>query len=595
MSILPDKSKDWQIQPLNRKGLHLRYSRYFIPTLKEIPAEAEVISHQLMLRAGMIRKLAAGVYSILPLGVRVVRKVEAIIRKEMDKSSAMEVILPSIQPAELWKEAGRWNFYGKELLRISDRNDREFCYAPTAEEAVTDLVRGEVRSYKDLPINLYQIQTKFRDEIRPRFGVMRAREFSMKDAYSFDTDQDGIDHTYIQMKQTYKSIFKQCGLKFKVVEADTGQIGGSSSHEFMVLAESGEDTIAYCDECNFASNIEKVSLDNCEFAYDGNHLPMQEIDTPQLKTIGEVSEFLGVSPQKFFKTLVYKTDDENNKAVVAVCRGDHSINPVKLANAIGVNEVTLANEELIESVTGAPVGFVGPIGLKKVSVYGDYSIKPILNGITGANKKDKHMKNVNSNRDMTHVVWKDIRNPVDGDSCPAIGVGKLSLAKGIEVGHIFKLGAKYSKSMGATFLDKNGKEKPMLMGCYGIGVARTIASAIEQSHDEKGIVWPVSIAPFKVIVILLQPKEELVVTTAEMIYADLIKAGHDPILDDRDQRPGVKFNEADLIGFPVQVIVGKKSVANKKAEIKVRKTGKIQDVPLETITDTIISTLDGLG
>ena len=559
----------------------MKYSNYFIPTLKETPAEAEVISHQLMLRAGMIRKLAAGIYSLLPMGLKVIRKIENIVRQEMNDAQAIEVLLPSIQPSELWKESGRWDVYGKELLRIYDRHQRDFCYGPTHEEVITDLVRNEVRSYRSLPINLYQIQTKFRDEIRPRFGVMRAREFIMKDAYSFDANDAGVEDSYMKMKRAYRSIFKRCGLKFRAVEADTGQIGGSFSHEFMVLAESGEDTIAFCDSCDYAANVEKVALKAPGgFAEATENPAIEVVDTPGHGTIEEVSEFLGESADNFIKTLVYNTGIKGKENIVVLCRGDHGINEVKLARAIGADEVTLADAETVLKVTGAPVGFAGPVGLTSAPILADNYVKPMQNGVTGANKKDQHLKNVNPERDFPGVEYADIRQPVEGDGCPVCDSGVLKLAKGIEVGHIFKLGVKYSEAMGATFLDAGGNEQPMIMGCYGIGIGRTAAAAIEQNHDDNGIIWPVGIAPFEVAVLPLQLKDEAVMKTAEDIYSELEKAGHEPILDDRDLRPGVKFNDADLLGFPVQVVIGKKSLADGLVEIKIRKSGERTTAPL---------------
>ncbi len=572
----------------------MRYSKYLAPTLKEVPAEAEIVSHKLMLRAGMIRKLAAGVYSLLPLGVRVIRKVEAIIREEMNKAGALEVFLPSIQPAGLWKESGRWNMYGKELLRITDRHDREFCYGPTHEEVITDLVRRELRSYRDLPVNLYQIQTKFRDEIRPRFGLMRAREFSMKDAYSFDVNDEAAGESYALMKKAYNSIFKRCGLRFRAVEADTGQIGGSFSHEFMVLAESGEDLIAYCDQCDYSANVEKVSLvaDNTD-PPTGSYKPAEKVHTPGKGSIDDVSEFLNRPRSTFIKTLIYKTDNENKELVAALCRGDHEINHTKLARALDVNEVVLADEDDVIRATGAPVGYAGAMGLA-IPVMADNGVRSMQNAVTGANEADAHIINVNPGRDFPDARYADIRQPVEGDLCPKCGPGKLLLARGIEVGHIFKLGSKYSESLGATFLDKQGAEKHMIMGCYGIGVARTAAAAIEQNHDEQGIIWPVSIAPFDISILPLNIDDQQVVSTAEKLYDDMIKSGMEALLDDREARPGVKFKDADLIGLPLQVIVGKKGLANGVVEIKIRKTGEKISVPVDEAVSRAVTILSDL-
>ncbi|MBI4665697.1 MAG: proline--tRNA ligase [Nitrospinae bacterium] len=549
----------------------MRFTRYYAPTLKEAPSEAEVASHRLMMRAGMIRKLAAGVYSLLPLGLKTVRKIENIVREEMDRAGAMEVFMPSIQPAELWKESGRWDVYGKELLRLKDRHDREFCYGPTHEEVVTDLVRRDVRSYRDLPVNLYQIQTKFRDEIRPRFGVMRGREFSMKDAYSFDMDDDGANKNYEAMRGAYNAIFRRLGLSFRAVEADTGQIGGSFSHEFMVLAESGEDTIAYCDKCEYAANVEKVEISAPAQSGAPEQKPMAYTPTPGKKSIEEVSAFLGLEPAMLIKTLIYRTD--GGEIVAALCRGDHEVNHVKLARALGAVEVALAADEEITAATGAPAGFLGPVGMK-IRIVADNAVKVMSGAATGANKADTHLVNVNPDRDFNVTTYADIRNVIAGDACPRCRDGAMKLAKGIEVGHIFKLGVKYSESMKATFLDASGQDKPMIMGCYGIGVGRSAAAAIEQNHDDKGIIWPPAIAPFDVAVVPLNMDDAEVVKTAEGIYQALMDAGFDPILDDRDVRSGVKFNDADLIGFPLQVVVGKKGLAEGKVELKTRKTGE---------------------
>jgi len=552
----------------------LKFSRFFLPTLKETPSEAEVISHKYMLRAGLIRKLAAGIYSVMPLGVRVLRKIENIIREEMNRAGAQEVFLPSIQPAELWKESERWEFYGKELLRITDRHGREFCYGPTAEEVITDLVRNDVRSYRELPLNLYQIQTKFRDEIRPRFGVMRGREFSMKDAYSFDTDEDGANESYRAMKKAYESIFRRCGLRFSAVEADTGQIGGSFSHEFMVLADSGEDTIVHCAGCGYAANVERSRLPLPSGAADQPaEAPMEEVATPGMGAVDDVARFLGRDSRDFIKTLIFRTGLEDKPLVAALCRGDHEINHVKLARAIGCAEAALAEEADVVQATGAPVGFAGAPGLS-IPVVADNWVRNMVNAVTGANKADTHTVNVNPERDFPQgAVWADIRQPQEGDPCPECGVS-TNLARGIEVGHIFKLGTKYSESMRATFLDAAGKEKMMIMGCYGIGVGRTAAASIEQNHDAAGIIWPMSIAPFKVIVLPLNTNDTPVMDAAVCLYRNLEDIGLETLLDDRDVRAGVKFNDADLIGIPLQVIVGKKGVEQGKTEIKIRATGE---------------------
>jgi len=552
----------------------LKFSRLFLPTLKETPSEAEVVSHKYMLRAGLIRKLAAGIYSVMPLGVRVLRKIENIIREEMNRAGAQEVFLPSIQPSELWKESGRWDFYGKELLRVTDRHGREFCYGPTAEEVITDLVRNDVRSYRDLPLNLYQIQTKFRDEIRPRFGVMRGREFSMKDAYSFDMDEEGANESYQAMKKAYEAIFRRCGLRFSAVEADTGQIGGSSSHEFMVLADSGEDTIVHCEKCGYAANVERSRLPLPPTPADpAPHMAMEEVSTPGLGAVEDVAAFLKRDSTEFIKTLIFKTGLEERPLVAALCRGDHGINHVKLARAIGCAEASLADEVDVIKTTGAPVGFAGAPGLT-IPVVADNWVRNMVNAVTGANKVDMHIVNINPERDFPEgTEWADIRQPIEGDPCPECAAA-MGLAKGIEVGHIFKLGTKYSESMRATVLDAEGKEQMMIMGCFGIGVGRTAAAAIEQNHDEAGIMWPLAIAPFKVILLPLNANDEAVMDVAESIYRQLDESGLEPLIDDRDARAGVKFKDADLIGIPLQVIVGKKGVEQGKAEIKIRATGE---------------------
>ncbi len=563
----------------------MRLSKYHLPTLKEAPSEAEVISHKLMVRAGMIRKLAAGIYSLLPLGVRVIQKVETIIREEMNKAGAMEVFLPSVQPSELWKESGRWEVYGKELLRINDRHGREFCYGPTHEEVITDLVRGDIQSYRDLPVNLYQIQTKFRDEIRPRFGMMRAREFSMKDAYSFDTDDNGANESYKAMKDAYSSIFKRCGLEFRAVEADSGQIGGAFSHEFMVLANSGEDTIAHCSNCDYAANVERVELKTPERVDKSEPKPIEEVNTPGKKAVEDVAEFLKTPIDNFIKTLIFKTDGEH-ELVAALVRGDHEVNETKLARVVGVNEIVLADDDEVKKVTGAQVGFAGPVGLS-IPIFADNAVMNMQNAVTGANKNDTHIRNVNPDRDFANVTVADIREAVEGDSCPRCEGGALSLTKGIEVGHVFKLGIKYSVSMNATFLDQNGKDKHMIMGCYGIGVARTAAAAIEQNHDDYGIVWPPAIAPFTIAVLPLNLDDENVASTAERIYQALDEEGLDPLIDDRNIRAGVKFKDADLVGYPLQVVVGKKSLANGNVEIKIRKTNEKVAVPVNNVIESL--------
>jgi len=554
----------------------MRYSQYFIPTVKETPSDAEVISHQLMLRAGMVRKLAAGVYNYLPLGLRSIRKVENIVREEMNRAGAIEMLMPAVQPAELWQESGRWEQYGKELLRFKDRKDAEFCMGPTHEEVITDLVRREVRSYRQLPINLYQIQGKFRDEIRPRFGLMRGREFIMKDAYSFDVDETAADVSYDKMYQAYRRIFERCGLRFRAVEADTGSIGGSYSHEFMVLADSGEDAIVSCTACQYAANVEKAEVRQTTAAEHADPRPLERVATPEKKSIEEVAEFLGVHASSLVKTLVLLAD---NEPVVALVRGDHELNEIKLKNLLGCDQLEMAGDEVVMKVTGAPAGFAGPVGLT-VKIIADLAVSGMRNFVTGANAKDLHLKNVNFERDFTVAASADIRNVVLGDPCPRCDSGTLEMWRGIEVGHVFKLGTKYSKAMKATYLDADGKEQVIFMGCYGIGIGRTVAACIEQNHDDNGIIFPLPIAPFHCIISALNMKEEQVREAAEAIYGQLLAAGIEVLLDDRDERPGFKFKDADLIGIPMRIVVGSKNLADGKVELKQRRTGEVELLPL---------------
>lgn len=550
----------------------MRYSQMLIPTLKEDPSEAEVLSHRLMLRAGMIRKLAAGIYSYLPLAQRVFRKTEQIIREEMNRAGAQEVTLPFVQPAELWQKSGRWNVYGKELLRLKDRNERDFCLGPTHEEVVTELVKNHVTSYRQLPLNLYQIHIKFRDEIRPRFGIMRAREFVMKDAYSFDADEKGAEESYQKMHQAYCNIFERCGLTFRAVEADTGPIGGSFSHEFMVLAETGEDTIFSCNSCNYAANKEKAEIGSLKNEKP-DPLPLGELKrvaTPEKRTVEEVTQFLKIGPEQLIKTLIFQDGDHT---IAALIRGDHEINEIKLQNLLGSEAICLADDKTIEKVTRAPRGFAGPVGLD-IRIIADNSLKGIKNFVIGGNERDVHLANVNFNRDFQVDSFYDIRFAIEGDPCPRCAQGQLVMSKGIEVGHIFKLGTKYSKTLGARFLDAQRRENYMIMGCYGIGVGRTVAAAIEQNHDKDGIIFPKSIAPFQVIVVSVNPKDSAIKEVSERIYATLLDAGIDVLIDDRDERPGIKFKDADLIGIPLRITVGKK-VADGQIDIKLRKTGEV--------------------
>jgi prolyl-tRNA synthetase len=561
----------------------MRYSQYFIPTVKETPADAEVVSHQLMLRAGMVRKLAAGIYNYLPLGLRSIRKVENIVREEMNRAGAIELLMPTVIPAELWQESERWEQYGKELLRFKDRKDAQFCLGPTHEEVITDLVRREIKSYRQLPINLYQIQSKFRDEIRPRFGLMRGREFIMKDAYSFDVDEKAADLSYEKMYQAYRRIFERCGLKFRAVEADTGSIGGSFSHEFMVLAESGEDAIVSCSSCEYAANVEKAEARPIEAEEHADPRPLERVATPDKRTIEEVSEFLGVHAASLIKTLVLLAD---NEPVIALIRGDHELNEIKLKNFLDCTELEMANDEVVMKVSGAPAGFAGPVGLT-VKIVADLAVKGMKNSVTGGNEKDLHLKNVNLERDFTVSQFADIRNVVHGDACPRCKDGAMEMWRGIEVGHVFKLGTKYSKALKATFLDANGKDQTIFMGCYGIGIGRTVAACIEQNNDENGIIFPLPIAPFHCIISALNIKEAPVREAAELIYQQLAEAGVEVLLDDRDERPGFKFKDADLIGIPLRIVVGSKNLAEGKVELKERKSGEVLLLPIADAVEQV--------
>jgi len=548
----------------------MRYSQYLLPTLKETPADAEVISHQLMLRAGMIRKVAAGIYSYLPFGLRSLRKMEQIIREEMDRAGAIECLMPMANPAELWQESGRWEKYGKELLRFKDRKSADFCMGPTHEEVITDIIRNTVNSYRQLPLNLYQIQTKFRDEIRPRFGLMRGREFVMKDAYSFDIDDAGADSSYAKMYQAYRNIFNRCGLDFRSVEADSGAIGGNFSHEFMVLAESGEDGIVSCDSCEYAANVEKAELIYPDLKTPTATQKLQEVDTPGQKTIEEVAEFLQISPQQLVKTLIVQTSDDEVLAILL--RGDRELNTIKLANQLDVDWVLMAEDDVVQQTTGAPTGFAGPIGLK-IRVFADTEVKGLADFVVGGNAVDVHFIGVNLVRDFAVSQFADLRQAVAGDPCPRCASGKFESWRGIEVGHIFKLGTKYSEAMNATVLDAEGKSRPLVMGCYGIGAGRTVAAAIEQNHDEYGMILPMPLAPFQVLVTMLNPKDDLVREAAGKLYQQLLDVNIEVLLDDRDERPGIKFKDADLVGIPLRVTVGVRNLKEGNVELKIRKSG----------------------
>ncbi len=564
----------------------MRYSEMFLPTVREVPSDAETVSHKLMIRAGMIRKLTSGIYSYLPLGYRVIRKVENIIREEMHNAGAQEVFLPMVQPAELWQESGRWVHYGKELLRFTDRHDRDYCLGPTHEEVITDLVRHEVKSYRHLPVTLYQIQTKFRDEIRPRFGVMRCREFGMKDAYSFDAGEAGAEINYEKMYVAYQKIFSRLGLNFRAVEADSGSIGGSYSHEFMVTASSGEDALVFCSACDYAANLEKAGV-----APDGSKggeaapekmLSRAEVHTPGVKSIEEVCAFLHVAPDKVVKTVLFSAD---GSPVAVLVRGDEAINEIKLKNHLGCEILETAMDDMIREVTGSPRGFAGAIGIR-ARVIADHSLAKMSNFVMGANREDHHLLNVNRGRDFDVSEFADLRFAREGDACMRCG-GALEFARGIEVGHVFKLGTKYSQAMNAVYLDANGREQVMVMGCYGIGVGRTVAASIEQNHDDDGIIWPLPIAPYQVVIVPVNSDDAKMTQAAEGLYKALIGRGLEVIMDDRSERAGVKFKDADLIGIPYRITIGPKNLAEGKAEVRERRSGKMNVLPLGRIENFI--------
>ncbi|MBF0176847.1 MAG: proline--tRNA ligase [Magnetococcales bacterium] len=556
----------------------MRFNLSLIPTLKENPVEAHVVSHRFMLRAGLIRPLTAGIYNWLPLGLRVLRQVENIVRQEMDAAGAQEILMPAVQPAELWEESGRWQHYGKELLRLSDRHDRPYCFGPTHEEVVTDLVRREIKSYKQLPVNFYQIQTKFRDEIRPRFGVMRGREFLMKDAYSFDIDSAGLDRSYQGMFAAYERIFRRCGLRFRAVEADTGAIGGASSHEFHVLADSGEDIIASCSHCGYAANLEKAQSASLPPMGAGETpQPRAEVATPGRKTIDQVAEFLAVPKHRTVKSLLVLNDA--GEWVLLLLRGDHELNEIKASQVIG-GPLTLPAPERIQAELGLPVGSLGPVGMsERVRVVADVALQDACNMVCGANRDGWHLTGVNWLRDLPAPAFADLRQVEVGDPCPRCPQGTLSRDRGIEVGHVFKLGYKYSQAMNVRVLDHDGREQHPIMGCYGIGVSRIVAAAIEQNHDDNGIVWPVALAPFAVEILLVNPKDAQAAAAAEALYADLRRTGLETLLDDRDERIGVKFKDADLLGIPFRVLVGGRSLKEGHFELQSRRGGEPERVP----------------
>lgn len=559
----------------------MKLKNMLISTLREVPSEAEIVSHQLMLRAGMMRKNASGVYNFMPMGLRVLKKIENVVREEMDNSGAQEFLASALIPSELWKESGRWDVFGPEMFKLTDRNSREFCLGPTHEEVFTDIARNEIKSYKQLPLNLYQIQTKYRDERRPRFGVMRSREFVMKDAYSFDKDEAGLDESYQKMYDAYHKIYARCGLDCKCVEADSGAMGGSGSAEFMVQSEVGEDEIAFCTSCTYAANVEKApsTADKCE-SEEMNEL--KKVATPEVRTIDELTAFFNTDARKFAKTLIYSADD---KVVAVMVRGDREVNEVKVVNAVGgAIEFGLANEAVVRKATNAGIGFAGPIGLNADVLFVDEEVAKMYNFIVGANESGYHYQNANYGRDFEGTVG-DFRKAVKGDKCPKCGA-PISIDRGIEVGHIFKLGTKYSEAMGATFLDEKGEKKPLIMGCYGIGINRTMAAIIEQNNDENGIIWPMSIAPYHVIVIPASLKNEEQVEAAEKIYEELKSMGVEVLMDDRDERAGVKFKDADLIGIPIRITVGKK-ISEGMVEFKPRRESELEIVKIQDIAERV--------
>ncbi|MFS0782264.1 proline--tRNA ligase [Bacillus sp. 1P06AnD] len=560
----------------------MKQSKMFIPTLREVPADAEVKSHKVLLRAGYIRQTSSGVYSYLPLAQKVLKKIEQIVREEMDNTGANEMLMPSLQQAELWQESKRWYSYGPELMRMKDRNNREFALGPTHEEVITSLVRDELNSYKKLPLTMYQIQTKFRDEKRPRFGLLRGREFIMKDAYSFHSNQESLDVVYDDIFQAYSNIFTRCGLDFRAVIADSGAMGGKDTHEFMVLSEIGEDTIAYSDSSDFAANIEMAPVVASYEKSDEAMKAMEKVATPDQKTIEDVSAFLNAEATSCIKSMLFKVDEE---FVLVLVRGDHEVNDIKVKNLLNASVVELALPEETVQVLKCETGSLGPVNVKDVKIIADHAVESIVNGVCGANEPGYHYVNVNSGRDFTVDTFADLRFIQEGDKSPC-GNGTIRFAKGIEVGHVFKLGTRYSEAMGATFLDENGRSQPMIMGCYGIGVSRTLAAAAEQYNDEQGLVWPKQLAPFHIHVIPVNVKNEEQTKLADMLYARLQSEGYDVLMDDRNERPGVKFTDSELIGLPVRITVGKKAAEN-IVEVKDRKTGELEEVHIDELSSVI--------
>lgn len=567
----------------------MKMTNLYAPTLREVPAEAEVPSHQLMLRAGMIRKAAGGVYSYLPLAWRTLRKIEQIVREEMDAKGGQEIAMPIVQPAEIWQQTGRWDVYGDEMFRLKDRHQRDFCLGPTHEEMVTTLVKQDVRSYRQLPLLVYQIQNKYRDEIRPRFGLMRGREFIMKDLYSFDRDTAGLEISYKKMYDAYSQIFSRCGLEFRPVEADPGAIGGSGTHEFMVIADSGEAAIAYCDGCDFAANVEKAELLPLTSVAEAEK-PLETVATPGKKTINDVAGYLSLSADRLIKSLAFITE---KGPVLALIRGDHEVNEIKLANLLNVLQLEMAGEKEIQSLFHSEPGYIGPVGLTTVTIVADASVMNLHNAVCGANEADRHFICVLPRRDITPTHVADIRLIREGDPCPRCS-SPVKTARGIEVGQVFKLHTKYSQALDATYLDENGQEQLMVMGCYGVGVSRTMAAAIEQHHDADGIIWPASIAPYQVVIVPINTKDEPQMTMAEQIYRELSAVGVEVVLDDREERSGVKFKDADLIGYPLRITVGPKALKENCVELKVRRTKESLLLPLDGYVDGVTRLLASL-
>jgi prolyl-tRNA synthetase len=559
----------------------MRQQNYLNKTLRDVPSDAEVTSHKLMLRAGLIRQLSSGVYTYLPLGLKALRNIEAIVREEMEKAGGQELLMPSLHPSELWKESGRWDVYGPELMRLEDRHGRSFALGATHEEVITTLVKDEIHSYKKLPVTLYQIQTKFRDERRPRFGLLRGREFIMKDAYSFDHSAQGLDDSYKAMYDAYSAIFSRCGLKFRAVEADSGAMGGSDTHEFMALADIGEDTIAHCEACGYAANIEKaefaISFDQ-KTPVESTHTPLR-VFTPDITTIAQLADFLKIGPDQIIKALAF---DADGKPLIALIRGDYEVSETKLQQALGIQKLErLSEEQIRESLHSIP-GFIGPMGLHPdILMTADYSVQHLQGAVAGANERDYHLQHLTPARDIPNVAYSDIRSVTEGDLCPHCQ-HSLAFTKGIEVGHVFKLGTKYSEALGANYLDDTGKSQPIIMGCYGIGVSRTLAAIVEQNHDASGIIWPASIAPYSIHLITISMKDELQASLSLRLYTELKDAGFDVLWDDREERPGVKFMDSDLLGLPIRVTVGKKA-AEHIVECKIRKTGVTSEVQTDEL------------